>query len=241
LQAPATAAEPAAEEPEDVQDHEGDGNEDEAGRDEGNQEEHGEQNADEHNNQEDKDSNEEKQETCNHEPRPKPVKPVATLAEMAERRVLGQLTKDVTIKRVTARYCCGGRVGISPPENLPLQDENSAKGSPLTLRWDDSEDGSGRKINFPNNDSPTSEFHAGVGVLADNCKATGFLDESHFSINFDPQFHGVLDIIAQILVPVSNIQRTLPKYHGVRAKLLNLQASLICLPDRTLPGWEVLI
>lgn len=42
----------------------------------------------------------------------KPKKPTASLLKQAENGVLKQLTKAIDGHRVTARYCCGGRVSI---------------------------------------------------------------------------------------------------------------------------------
>jgi hypothetical protein len=77
--------------------------------------------------------------TCDHERRPKHKKPMPSLLALAERGIL-KLTKAIDGRRVTARYCCGGRVRSLPPPAFPFPDEKPRKVLRLTMRWDDAED-----------------------------------------------------------------------------------------------------
>jgi hypothetical protein len=167
------------------------------------------------------------EETCDHEPRPKrkKSKPMASLLHLAERGILKQLSKAVDGQRVTARYCCGGRVRALPPAALPLQDEKPRKVPRLTLRWDDSMNRRGRKVHFPHTDEPPRKFESQIVTLADRCRETGLLDGSKFSIDFDPHFFGIIDVISQILLPGFNseILKDVSEQRGIRAKLSNLQ------------------
>jgi hypothetical protein len=166
-------------------------------------------------------------ETCDHEPRPKrkKFKPMASLLHLAERGILKQLSKAVDGQRVTARYCCGGRVRALPPTALPLQDEKPRKVPRLTLRWDDPMDRRGRKVHFPHTDEPPRKFESQIVTLADRCRETGYLHGSKFSIDFDPHFFGIIDIISQILLPgfESELLKDVPEQRGIRPKLSNLQ------------------
>lgn len=184
-----------------------------------------EEEDDEYDSMDDLDTDDE-EETCDHEPRPKRVKPIASLLHMAERGILKQLTKAIDGKQVTARYCCGGRVRTFPSDDAPSQDGKPKKVSRLTLRWDDAEDRKGRRIDFPFNHSVPGKFHSRIGILAARCRATGALNSSHFSIGFDPHSFGILDVISQILVPGSEILKGVPEHWGVVAKLSSLQVSL---------------
>jgi hypothetical protein len=169
--------------------------------------------------------------TCDHERRPKPKKPMPSLITLAERAILKQLTKAIDGRRVTARYCCGGRVRSLPHPGSPFADEKARKVPRLTMRWDDPEDHRGRKIQFLQNSSPSgsrTKLDTQIETLADRCEATGSLDDSRFSINFDPHFYGIIDVIAQILLPgfETGLLRGAPENRGVQAKLSNLQVSL---------------
>jgi hypothetical protein len=209
---------------------------------EGNEDEGSEWNDedDDEDDSEDDYDEEDEAETCDHEPRPKhkKPKPMASLVQLAERGILKQLTKAIDGQRVTARYCCGGRVRALPPGSLPFQNENEKprKVPRLTMRWDDAEDRRGRKVHFPHTNSPPRKLDAQIETLAERCQATGLLDGSKFSIDFDPHFYGIIDIITQVLLPglESEVLKGVPEQRGVRAKLSNLQVSLrsaVCKPS----------
>jgi hypothetical protein len=169
----------------------------------------------------------EEEETCDHEPRPKrkKSKPMASLLHLAERGILKQLSKAVDGQRVTARYCCGGRVRALPPAAIALQDEKPRKVPRLTLRWDDSKGRRGRKVHFPHTDEPPRKFKSQIVTLADRCRETGLLEGSKFSIDFDPHFFGIIDVIAQVLLPGvdSEILKDVSEQRGIRAKLSDLR------------------
>jgi hypothetical protein len=222
LQASTPSAAPGAENGEDEEDDEDDGSE-------WNDEDDSEDEYDE----------EDEAETCDHEPRPKhkKPKPMASLLELAERGILKQLAKAIDGQRVTARYCCGGRVRRLPPAALPLQDEKPRKVPRLTMRWDDAEDRRGRKVHFPHTDSPPRKLEAQVEKLVARCQTTGLLDDSSFSIDFDPHFYGIIDVINQILLPGSESEalKNVPEQRGVRAKLSNVQVSISSVVCRIVP------
>ncbi|KAH8781759.1 hypothetical protein F5882DRAFT_143692 [Hyaloscypha sp. PMI_1271] len=171
---------------------------------------------------------EDEENICGHEKRQKRKKPMPSLLALAERGILKQLTKAIDGQQVTARYCCGGRVRSLPPTTLPLQDEKPRKVPRLTMRWDDAVDRRGRKIHFPHSDSHSgsrTRLDTQIETLADRCEDTGVLDDYRFSINFDPHFYGITDVITQVLLPgfESEILKGVPECRGVRAKLSNLQ------------------
>ena len=188
--------------------------------------------------EDEEDDDEDEESTCGHEKRQKRKKPMPSLLALAERGILKLLTKAVDGQRVTARYCCGGRVRSMPPTTLPFQDEKPRKVPRLTMRWDDAEDRRGRKIHFPHNDSPSgsrTKLDAQIETLADRCGVTGLLDDSRFSINFDPHFYGIIDVITQVLLPgfESEILKGVPECRGIRAKLSNLQVSIHSFSKRS--------
>ncbi|KAE9373080.1 hypothetical protein N431DRAFT_337950 [Stipitochalara longipes BDJ] len=183
---------------------------------------------------------EDEDKTCHHERRSKRTKPIPSLLQLAEIGILKQLTKAVDGQRVTARYCCGGRVRSLPPATLTIfQDEKPRKVSRLIMRWDDLEDKMSRKVHFPFNDSQSfSKFDTQIETLAKRCEATGMLDESCFSINFDPHYYGIIDVITQVLLPgfEAEMLKRVPEHRGVRAKLSNIQVrSAGGVADRPLP------
>ncbi|KAN0098925.1 hypothetical protein V8E51_014588 [Hyaloscypha variabilis] len=181
---------------------------------------------------------EDDEKTCNHGRQPKRTKPITSLLQLAERGILKQLTKAIDGKRVTARYCCGGRVRSLPPSVLTIyQDEKPRKVSRLILRWDDLEGKMTRRIVFPFNDTqPFSNFDSHIETLAKRCETVGSLEESLFSINFDPHSYGIIDVITQVLVPgfEAELLKRVPERRGVRAKLLSLQVrsarGTVCKP-----------
>jgi hypothetical protein len=186
----------------------------------------------------DEDEDEDEENICGHSKRQKRKKPMPSLIALAERGILKQLTKAIDGERVTARYCCGGRVRSLPPTALPFQDERPRKVPRLTMRWDDAEDRRGRKIHFPHSDSHSgsrTRLDTQIETLADRCGVTGVLDDYRFSINFDPHFYGITDVITQVLLPgfESEILKGVPECRGVRAKLSNLQVSIHSFSKRS--------
>jgi hypothetical protein len=201
------------------------------GEDEGSEWNDEEDDDDEDVSEDEEDDDEDEENICGHEKRQKRKKPMPSLLALAERGILKQLTKAIDGQRVTARYCCGGRVRSLPPTTLPFQDEKPRKVPRLTMRWDDTEDRRTRKIHFPHHDSPSgsrTKLDTQIETLADRCGVTGLLDDSRFSTNFDPHFYGIIDVITQVLLPgfESEILKGVPECRGVRAKLSNLQVSI---------------
>lgn len=155
-----------------------------------------------------------------------------------------QLTKAVDGRRVTARYCCGGRVR-SLPSAVP--DEKPRKVSQLIMRWDDPEDEVSRKVDFPfNNSQPSRKFDAQIETLTKRRETIG-LNASDFSIDFDPHYHGIIDVISQVLVPgfEGDSLKRAPQHRGVKAKLSNFQVSslfaqrfsMLLIPEGSF-GWR---
>lgn len=126
---------------------------------------------------------------------------IPSLGKMVERQLLKQLKEAVQGEQCTANYCCGGTVEVSS-DPLDYSEPDSIlmplPTLPITLRYEDPQDvfRMGR-IQFP----ITGESGFAVDDLLDTCHRTGALDRTHFSIDFDPNEHGIVKAIDQILLP----------------------------------------
>lgn len=91
-----------------------------------------------------------------------------------------------------ALYCCGGSIPTPPSKTPEL---------PLTLRWDDPIRADvSRRVQFS-----IGNGHVKLSsTIGDLCKAR-YKDytfaSSNFSINTDPSAEGILEVIAQLLLP----------------------------------------
>jgi hypothetical protein len=99
-------------------------------------------------------------------------------------------------------YCFGGSVRMIPSEG----GRERIAGTPVSLRFDTSQS-SASKIQFP-----LSSDGSSLEILLRACsppssgssgrdETVGVLDASHFSTDFHPYDHGIIDTIAQILLP----------------------------------------
>ncbi|KUJ14348.1 uncharacterized protein LY89DRAFT_784308 [Mollisia scopiformis] len=158
-------------------------------------------------------------------PQQKPHKS-KTLSELAEERCLDSLSAAVEGYQSTANYCCGGSLPITIPSIAQPLYVSSKKLDPnktqntIALRWDVSQDqGSARKVEFPlvHSDSqilaqtmfeellktcaPATFGRNNEDILDESYRKAGKLDREQFSINFHPHDYGIVDAIAQTLLP----------------------------------------
>jgi hypothetical protein len=156
---------------------------------------------------------------------PQPGKGAPGLSEIATRAAIEHLKSVLP----NANYCCGGSIPISTD-------------SPVTIRFDSSSTSSIHKIQFPA--SPSSSIDIDELLLASERATFGLdgkdvLDETYrkaaalapdkFSTNFHPADHGLVDALAQILLPDYRLRVDAKKKElwGVKAELYKLNVSFI--------------
>lgn len=164
--------------------------------------------------------------------------------------MLDDLSSSLRGYQASANYCCGGSVPIEPfpgPGLPKIVLPGQVTAHPMVLRFD-TPSGFISKVQFPLEDGD-----AGLGVLLDACspatfgsggkdvldetyRKAGKLDRTNFSVDFHPHDYGIIDTIAQTLLPginrpISDESLELREEHwGVRAELYKLNVS----PDRKL-------
>jgi hypothetical protein len=164
----------------------------------------------------------------------KPKKPIASLRKQAENAVLKQLTKAIDGHRVTARYCCGGRVltALSLDAGKASKNKTCPISPPVVLRWDDPiENDISRRIRMPIAAVASKGISVSVSPIENllkACNPRGTLSRSQFSVDLDPHYLGILDVVAQTLLPgcESSLLKTRPEHRGVSAQLTHLQVIL---------------
>jgi hypothetical protein len=141
----------------------------------------------------------------------------SSLQAQDEGVVLENLRLSVTGAKADASFSCGGSVAIKPfAANTVIVDSKPAS-PPVILHWDQPNGGSGRMV-FGDEKMPSAEFQAHIRDMCSSCQAATFgrqgqdvydatyrealkLEPSHFTTNFHPHDYGILDDLAQILLP----------------------------------------
>ncbi|TVY47844.1 hypothetical protein LOCC1_G002936 [Lachnellula occidentalis] len=141
-----------------------------------------------------------------------------SLLETAEDKVMQQLSKAIEGYNSTAAFSCGGTVPIDIRSTTRYGDFTSAKtpitSPPVTIRWDDQNGNVTGKIQFPvlpgkeaaleklvKSCQPATFGFGGGNVLDEKIRKAGKLDVSEFSTSFNPYDYGVVDAVAQALLP----------------------------------------
>lgn len=174
-------------------------------------------------------------------------------AETAE--LLSSLKRLVGKQHDEALFACGGSIAILDPNNTtaPVRSNDSSNDGlltsvPVTLRWDPSSGNvlaKDTKLVFPlepgheqnlarlvnETDPATFGFH-GKDVLDESYRKASKLEPSQFSTTFNPYELGIIDTVAQALLPSA---KAADSYRAVRAELykLNVRSSLLILPQFT--------
>ncbi|PQE32019.1 Oxoglutarate iron-dependent dioxygenase protein [Rutstroemia sp. NJR-2017a WRK4] len=148
---------------------------------------------------------------------PKPGKGAPGLSEIATRAAIEHLKSVLP----NANYCCGGSIPISTD-------------SPVTIRFDNSSTSSIHKIQFPSSSTDINELLLaseratfgldGKDVLDETYRKAAALATDKFSTNFHPADHGLVDALAQILLPDYRLRADGKKKElwGVKAELYKL-------------------
>jgi len=123
-------------------------------------------------------------------------------------------------------FCIGGRIPFSPFGDFP-KEEGGKRISSVTLRFD-TPNGSVSRIQFP-----LRSDASGFDQLLRACTPPSFgsiggeLDASHFSTDFHPHDCGIIDTIAQTLLPgaekpIVEGTKSREEQWGIRAELRTL-------------------
>ena len=164
--------------------------------------------------------------------------------------LLGQLEAAVTAEQ--AAFCCGGTIQIATARDCIYEhttvDAEPLVSPPVVIRWDLPSGKTTRKITLPavqkagstpatsisellKSCSPATFGHKGHNVLDQSYRQAVKLDSDQFCTSFSPHDYGIMDAIAQTLVPevaqvASGTTRTEFQEHwGVVAELYKLNVS----------------
>lgn len=164
-------------------------------------------------------------------------------AETAD--LLSNLKRLVGKQHDDALFACGGSIAILDPNNTtaPVRSKDSTDdglltSEPVTIRWDPSSANvlaKDTKLVFPlepgheqnlarlvNEADPATFGLHGKDVLDESYRKASKLDPSQFSTSFNPYELGIIDTVAQALLPSTKAADT---YRGVRAELYKLNVS----------------
>jgi hypothetical protein len=165
-----------------------------------------------------------------------------TLLQQAEAAILKQLGDAIGEHEVTSQYCCGGTISSSLNATVPgesLQELASAAYSDystvnqFTLRFDDTfMEGISRRVTFPMRAEDVSFNnldHLLKATQNSACGKFGILSTTQFCIDFDPHRSGLLDVVAQVLLPGFECEmlKHRPEHRGVRASAPILLVRLV--------------
>jgi hypothetical protein len=172
-----------------------------------------------------------------------------SLQALAAQSVFNDLKNSLKGYESAAAYCCGGSLPLSstPSSNAFNSAKAPITSPPVVIRFDRPHPSNAiSKITFPSiPDQRESEEELGklleacapatfgVGakdVLDESYRKAGKLDRSQFSTDWHPADYGILDTIAQTLLPESSTslgekEDRRAEHWGVRAELYKLNVS----------------
>jgi hypothetical protein len=170
--------------------------------------------------------------------------------------LLGQLGAAVTAQQ--AAFCCGGTLQIAAARGCIYEhvtaDAEPLASPPVVIRWDLPSGKAIRKITLPaaqqaestpaisellESCSPATFGHKGHDVLDQSYRRAVKLDSDQFCTSFSPHDFGIMDAIAQTLLPevaqvASGPQTELQEHWGVVAELYKLNVGR-CFIDSNSP------
>lgn len=135
-------------------------------------------------------------------------------------------------------YDCGDN---NTNTNLNDRSTHTMRCDAVTLRWDSTRDGgTTQKLTLPasvsshpafmqilNDCQPASFGRGGVDVMDEPYRKAGKIDEKDFCSNFDPYAIGIVDAVAQVLMPEEG--RMTNETRGLRAEFYKLNVSLFSI------------
>jgi hypothetical protein len=162
--------------------------------------------------------------------------------------LLDQLGDAVTAQQ--AAYCCGGTIQIAAARDRTIYEHITVDAEPLVsppvvIRWDLPSGKAIRKVTLPavqnaestpaisellKSCSPATFGHKGHDVLDQSYRRAVKLDSDQFCTSFSPHDFGIMDAIAQTLLPevarvASSTQTEFQEHLGVVAELYKLNVS----------------
>lgn len=159
----------------------------------------------------------------------------------AEKALLTQLRNTINDESRKAFFTCGGEIPIqvsAEDQTAAVSDDVILKASPVTLRWDSlktSAPDPQTKLCFPlepktkdnlhrllSDMAPASFGRGGEDVHDETYRKASKMDPESFSTNFNPYELGIIDTIAQVLLPSAAKS---DDFRGVRAELYKLNVS----------------
>ena len=168
-----------------------------------------------------------------------PQMPAAPPSKIAESPLLKELRESVAKETTAFTFTCGGTVPIAPSSDEPVVKQLTSC-PPIDLRWDPSDPAipaSQTKITFPlepgnegnlqrlvQDMAPATFGLGGKDVLDESYRKAAKLDPSQFSSTFNPYALGIVDAVAQALLPSL---RHAKQARAVRAELYKLNVSIV--------------
>ncbi len=166
-----------------------------------------------------------------------------SLQHNAEVSLLGQLSAAVSNERATATFACGGKVPITGHQDTDRSgtiDDRRLSPS-VDVRWD-SMLSEGRLVRFPvaterpQSDAlqqllldcqPATFGRGGKDVFDESYRKARKLDATRFCTSFNPHECGIVDAVAQVLLPGIPLpsmtgKNVCPEHLGVSAELYKL-------------------
>ena len=142
-----------------------------------------------------------------------------SLAEMAERKLLNDLEASLQQHARSATFACGGSVPFTKnTDSTGLESSADAVNRsvhqiyPVQIRF--GENGKGIALTLPGAEASSKEFQellsvcqpasfgrGGEDVLDEDYRKAGKLDRTAFATNFCPYEAGIVDVVAQLLLP----------------------------------------
>jgi hypothetical protein len=134
-----------------------------------------------------------------------------SLQQMAEGRLIGQLTDAATGYQASANFSYGGSFPIDIRSMTGYGDFTSTKtpimSPPVITRWDAPSGEVSGRITFPvPRESMKSSknllriANCGEDILDDSIRSAGKRESSEFSTSFNPYNYGIVDAFAQALL-----------------------------------------
>lgn len=159
-----------------------------------------------------------------------------SLAKMAEKKVLEDLADSFKTHARSATFACGGSVPFSTnvktedPDDGTESDPEPRKIRPVQVRF--GEDGKGNTVIIPDAKASSKQFQAlfsacqpasfgrgGEEVLDEDYRKAGKLDHDDFATSFCPYEAGIIDVVAQLLLPQTSQEKHM---RSIRAELYKL-------------------
>jgi hypothetical protein len=168
-------------------------------------------------------------------------------SDMSSESSLGRLKTAVTAQQ--AAFCCGGTIPIAAARDCIYEhitvDAEPLVSPPVVFRWDLPSGKAIRKLTLPaiqqaestpaisellESCSPATFGRKGKDVLDQSYRQAVKLDSGQFCTSFSPHDFGIMDAIAQTLLPevalvASGKQTELREHWGVVAELYKLNVS----------------